>query len=68
MRDAGTNLAVPRRRDDSAWRALTAVLDAGLNFHSRCECCQDGPGYRPRAWAEVRRLRAAGLALGVQEP
>ncbi|MFI6867902.1 hypothetical protein [Nocardia sp. NPDC050406] len=54
MRDAGTNLAVPPRRDNSGWRALTAVLDAGLNFHSRCGCCGDGPGYRPRKWPELR--------------
>ncbi|NNH74857.1 deoxyxylulose-5-phosphate synthase [Nocardia uniformis] len=64
MRDAGPNLAVPRRRDTSAWRALTAVLDDGLDFRSRCGCCQDGPGYRASSWSEVRRLRAAGEPLG----
>ncbi|MBP0448393.1 hypothetical protein J5Y04_02345 [Kitasatospora sp. RG8] len=56
--DAGQDLAVPKRRDDAGWRALTAVLAAGVTFHSRC--CY-GPGWRPRTPREVReRLALAG--------
>ncbi|MFD7548608.1 hypothetical protein [Streptomyces sp. NPDC059816] len=41
----------PRRRDTGAWRALTALLHAGVRFHK--SCC-GGPGWRPRALPEVR--------------
>lgn len=44
LTDAGTQFAAPRRRDDAGWRALTAVLAAGLRFHPACRCCDDGPG------------------------
>ncbi|MFE6778250.1 hypothetical protein [Streptomyces sp. NPDC057702] len=51
---------MPKRRDLAGWRALTAVLNAGLTFHSRC--CE-GPGWRPRHPREVReRLTAATRA------
>lgn len=61
MRDAGINLAVPPRRDTSGWRALTAMLDAGLTFTSRCCSCQVGAGYRPRTAAQLRnRYRPIG--------
>ncbi|MGW4636551.1 hypothetical protein [Nocardia sp. NPDC004415] len=56
MIDAGRCLAVPPKRDRDAWRALTAVLDAGLRFHSTC-CQGCGPGFRPRSAADVRRRR-----------
>ncbi|MFD0274337.1 hypothetical protein ACFVHB_10565 [Kitasatospora sp. NPDC127111] len=56
--DAGQDLAVPKRRDDAGWRALSAVLAAGVTFHSRC--CY-GPGWRPRTPREVReRLALVG--------
>ncbi|MEU8684498.1 hypothetical protein [Streptomyces sp. NPDC048611] len=57
--DAGADLAVPKRRDAAGWRALEAVLRAGLTFHGGC--CGTGPGYRPRSPREVReRLALAG--------
>ncbi|WP_336049521.1 hypothetical protein [Streptomyces sp. CA2R101] len=57
--DAGADLAVPKRRDTAGWRALEAVLRAGLTFHGGC--CGTGPGYRPRTPREVReRLALAG--------
>ncbi|MFG2531165.1 hypothetical protein [Streptomyces sp. NPDC048516] len=72
--DAGADLAVPRRRDTAGWRALEAVLRAGLTFHGGC--CGTGPGYRPRTPREVReRLALAGRtgmplnkALAVADP
>ncbi|MGI5350756.1 hypothetical protein ACQEU8_21640 [Streptomyces sp. CA-250714] len=45
---------MPPRRDRDGWRALAAVLDAGLRFHATCACCNDGPGHRPRTMREVR--------------
>ncbi|MER6910315.1 hypothetical protein ABT354_01380 [Streptomyces sp. NPDC000594] len=73
MIDAGQDLAVPRRNDRAGWRALTAVLGAGLTFHSGC--C-DGPGWRPRRPREIsERLTAAArtgvpvsVALAAQDP
>lgn len=64
MIDAGYDLAVPRRRDTRGWRALEAVLQAGLTFHS-CGC--DGPGFRPRTPAEVRERRSAAARLQLPE-
>ncbi|MGW9171188.1 hypothetical protein [Streptomyces decoyicus] len=72
--DAGADLAVPKRRDDAGWRALEAVLRAGLTFHGGC--CGTGPGYRPRTPREVQeRLALAGRtgmpvkqALAVVDP
>jgi hypothetical protein len=64
MINAGFDLAVPRRTDKGAWKALEAVLRAGLTFHS-CGC--GGPGYRPRASAEVRARRLAAKRLGLPE-
>ncbi|NUS15615.1 MAG: deoxyxylulose-5-phosphate synthase [Streptomyces sp.] len=63
--DVGTQFAAPRRRDTAAWRALGAVLASGLGFHSSCECCQDGPGYRPRTPREVRERLAHAAGTGV---
>ncbi len=57
MVNVGRDFAAPRRSDDPAWRALSAVLYAGLSFHS-CGC--NGPGFRPRTPRQVReRLQAA---------
>ncbi|KUJ69025.1 hypothetical protein ACZ90_14340 [Streptomyces albus subsp. albus] len=61
--DAGADLAVPRRRDDAGWRALTAVLQAGLTFHGGC--CGTGPGYRPRTPREVRDRLDYAAASGL---
>ncbi|MFG2137958.1 hypothetical protein [Streptomyces sp. NPDC048650] len=72
--DAGADLAVPKKRDTAGWRALGAVLRAGLTFHGGC--CGTGPGYRPRTPREVtERLALAGRtgmpvrrALAVPDP
>jgi hypothetical protein len=55
MIDAGPCLAVPPRRDERGWRALAAVLNAGLDFKMSCACCYDGPGYRPRTLSQVKQ-------------
>lgn len=60
--DAGADLEVPRRRDDAGWRALAAVLGAGLTFHGGC--CGTGPGYRPRTPREVRERLAWAADTG----
>ncbi|MFG2736092.1 hypothetical protein ACGFX7_14920 [Streptomyces harbinensis] len=60
--DAGQDLAVPARRDTAGWKALGALLNAGVTFHSRC--C-DGPGWRPRHPREIRERLAAAGATGV---
>ncbi|MFD8482744.1 hypothetical protein [Kitasatospora sp. NPDC059673] len=60
--DAGHDLAVPPRRDTAGWRALTALLNAGVTFHS--SCC-DGPGWRPRTPGEVRTRLAASAGTGI---
>ncbi|MFI6088194.1 zf-TFIIB domain-containing protein [Streptomyces sp. NPDC051218] len=64
--NAGSALAVPKRRDRAAWRALSAVLLAGLRF--RQGCC-GGPGYRPRTPREVRErlTHATGTGNPVHE-
>lgn len=62
MIDAGQDLAVPRRSDSAGWRTLTALLNAGVTFHSGC--C-DGPGWRPRTPREVRERLAAAARTGV---
>ncbi|WJV44503.1 deoxyxylulose-5-phosphate synthase [Streptomyces flavofungini] len=63
--DAGTALAVPKRRDTAAWRALAVLLIAGVRF--RQDCCGCGPGFRPRTPREVRErlLHAADSAIPV---
>jgi hypothetical protein len=64
MINAGFDLAVPRRKDKAAWKALEAVLQSGLTFHS-CGC--GGPGHRPRTSAEVRTRRLAAQRLDLPE-
>ncbi|MFE0374501.1 hypothetical protein ACFW1M_02750 [Streptomyces inhibens] len=61
--DAGADLAVPKRRDDAGWRALGAVLRAGLTFHGGC--CGTGPGYRPRTPREVQERLALAERTGM---
>ncbi|MFF3457291.1 deoxyxylulose-5-phosphate synthase [Streptomyces sp. NPDC002730] len=60
--NAGSALAVPRRRDVAGWRALSAVLGAGLRF--RQGCC-GGPGYRPRTLREVKERLAHAERTGL---
>uniref|UniRef100_A0AAU2JQ43 Deoxyxylulose-5-phosphate synthase n=1 Tax=Streptomyces sp. NBC_00049 TaxID=2903617 RepID=A0AAU2JQ43_9ACTN len=56
---AGDAFEAPPRRDRDAWRVLTVLLNAGVDF--RQACCGCGPGYRPRTLREVReRLTTAG--------
>ena len=61
MRVAGRDFAAPRRRDDAGWRAVEAVLAAGLRYEGRTVCgCSREPKYRPRTGAQVRiRQRVA---------
>ncbi|MDG4865833.1 hypothetical protein P8605_47555 [Streptomyces sp. T-3] len=61
--NAGTGLAVPKHRDIAGWRALTAVLNAGIRF--RQSCCGCGPGYRPRTPREVRERLAHAAETGI---
>ncbi|MGH4030006.1 zf-TFIIB domain-containing protein [Actinomycetota bacterium Odt1-20B] len=61
--NAGSALAVPKRRDRAAWRALAAVLTAGVRF--RQACCGCGPGYRPRTPREVRERLAHAEETGI---
>ncbi len=60
--DAGQDLHVPRRSDTAGWRALGALLHAGVRFRSGC--C-DGPGWRPRTPREIRERRAASAGTGM---
>ncbi len=61
--DAGADLAVPRRGDEAGWRALDAVLRAGLTFHGGC--CGTGPGFRPRTPREVKERLALAERTGM---
>ncbi|MFG2429207.1 deoxyxylulose-5-phosphate synthase [Streptomyces sp. NPDC048590] len=47
----GAAFQPPRRRDSAAWRALSALLNAGVRFHMGC--CT-GSGYRPHTLREVK--------------
>ncbi|MDT0264735.1 deoxyxylulose-5-phosphate synthase [Streptomyces sp. DSM 44915] len=58
---AGSAFAAPPRRDVAAWRALTALLNAGVGFHMGC--C-DGPGFRPRTPREIRQRLAHAHRTG----
>lgn len=50
MADMGLDFAPPSMSDTKAWTALAALFEVGETFHS-CGC--GGPGYRPRAPAEL---------------
>lgn len=65
---AGHDFAAPRRRDDSRWAAVAAVLAAGLRYEGFQTCgCGREPKFRPRTNADVRaRLRVAER-MGVPE-
>lgn len=65
MVNAGPDFAAPRRRDDGRWRAVEAVLAAGLRYDGRDGCgCGADPKPRPRTSAQVRRLRRAADRAG----
>ncbi|MFC9737199.1 deoxyxylulose-5-phosphate synthase [Streptomyces noursei] len=57
----GSAFAAPKRRDASAWRALSVLLHAGVRFHK--SCC-GGPGYRPRTLREVRERMVYAQTTG----
>lgn len=59
-RYAGHDFAAPRRGDERRWRAVAAVLEAGLRYEGfePCGCGRD-PKPRPRTGAEVRARRLA---------
>ena len=63
MIDAGPQLAVPPRRDTDGWRALEAVLAAGVRFPA-VGCEAEGPGYRPRTLREVRERMSLAERTG----
>ena len=54
---------MPRRGDEAGWRALDAVLRAGLTFHGGC--CGTGPGFRPRTPREVKERLALAERTGM---
>ncbi|ALG14852.1 hypothetical protein AOZ06_17490 [Kibdelosporangium phytohabitans] len=65
---AGHDFAAPRRLDDSGWKAVAAVLGAGLRYEGFETCgCGRAPGYRPRTAAEVRTRRRLAQRSGVSE-
>lgn len=68
MTCAGHDFAAPRRSDDAGWKAVDAVLGAGLRYEGfePCGCGQD-PKFRPRTSAQVRARRRVGSRLGVSE-
>ncbi|MFD8496653.1 hypothetical protein [Amycolatopsis sp. NPDC059657] len=65
---AGHDFAAPRRRNDSGWAAVKAVLEAGLKYEGfeTCGCGQE-PKSRPRTSAQVRRRRRLAERLGLPE-
>ena len=65
---AGHDFAAPRRTDDSGWRAVAAVLGAGLRYEGFETCgCGRTPAFRPRTPAEVRARRVRGRRLGLSD-
>ncbi|WP_328465287.1 hypothetical protein OHA21_43190 [Actinoplanes sp. NBC_00393] len=65
---AGHDFAAPRRRNDSAWAAVAAVLGAGLLYEGFEVCgCGREPKFRPRTRAQVRMRRRVARRLGVPE-
>lgn len=76
MVSAGHDFAAPRRRDDSGWAAVEAVLGAGLRYDGFETCgCGRYPAFRPhtRSQVKARRLlaerngRSLAEALAVRE-
>ncbi|SBV27001.1 hypothetical protein GA0070620_2499 [Micromonospora krabiensis] len=68
MRYAGHDFAAPRRRDDSGWAAVAAVLGAGLRYDGFEPCgCSREPKFRPRTRAQVRARRRVARRVGASE-
>ncbi len=62
---AGHDFAAPRRTDDSGWKAVAAVLGAGLRYEGFETCgCGRRPQSRPRTAAEVRTRLIRGRRTG----
>ncbi|WP_078585114.1 deoxyxylulose-5-phosphate synthase [Streptomyces anulatus] len=57
----GSAIAAPRRRDITAWRTVSLLVNADVGFHK--SCC-GGPGYRPRTPREVRERMAYAQRTG----
>lgn len=68
MACAGHDFAAPRRRDDSGWAAVAAVLEAGLRYEGfeTCGCGRD-PEFRPRTAAQVRARRRVAARRGLPD-
>ena len=63
---AGHDFAAPRRRDDSGWAPVAAVLTAGLRYEGFESCgCSREPKFRPRTRAQVRQRRRLAARNGV---
>lgn len=68
MAFAGHDFAAPRRRDDSGWTAVAAVLGAGLRYEGFETCgCGRVPEYRPRTAADVRARRRVAARYGLPD-
>jgi DNA-directed RNA polymerase subunit RPC12/RpoP len=65
---AGHDFAAPRRADERGWRAVAAVLEAGLRYEGFEPCgCGQEPKYRPRTSAQVRARRRVAARTGLTE-
>jgi len=63
---AGHDFAAPRRRDDSGWAAVAAVLTAGLRYEGFETCgCSRQPKFRPRTPAQIRQRRRLAARHGL---
>jgi hypothetical protein len=64
---AGLDFAAPRRRDNSGWAAVAAVLTAGLRYEESFDACGRSrqPEFRPRTRAQVRQRRRLAARNGV---
>lgn len=65
---SGHDFAAPRRRDDSGWATVAAVLAAGLRYEGFQTCgCGREPKFRPRTKADVRAGLRVAERKGVPE-
>ncbi|MEV4472928.1 hypothetical protein ACFFR3_15795 [Nonomuraea salmonea] len=69
MHYAGHDFAAPRRGDERRWRAVEAVLTAGLRYDGFEPCgCGRQPKPRPRTSAEVRTRRRLATRTTLSDP
>src|SRR6185312_5726855 len=65
MAQVGHDFAAPRRRDDSGWAAVEAVLGAGLRYDGFETCgCGRYPAFRPRTRSQVKARRVLAERTG----